>query len=565
MKRASALLALAFFVAAARASAQSVLVTALDDATSTPIFGALAYLTDERGRTVKNLLTDERGRALFVGIAPGRYRLRVEMIGMSTAESEAFPVAEGETLTRELRLGASAIVLEDISVEAEGARCRLRAEQGYAVAQLWEEARKALTAAAFTDSEQIYRYRTMIYERELGRDRSIQSEEQRRSGGYLRTPFESRPAEDLMENGFVQSSPEGDLYYAPDATVLLSDAFLDTHCFRLQGTDDEDEALVGLAFEPVDGRRRTPDIGGTLWLERGSAELRSLEFTYRNLDPAISTPDVGGRVQFRRLPNGTWIIPEWRIRMPNVGQTRDLQGRGQLVVNGYREVGGIVQQVQESGGRTVLEAETATIEGIVVDSLGTQPVRGARVGLLSSSQRVFSDGGGRFRITDLTAGAYQVVFTHPSLEAVGFVPEGVPVEVSGGQVVSVRLTLPAIGTLLAEACPVQEDAAGDAMLTGRVLAAGRQRPLPGAVVRVTWTMIDAVEERRLRDLERGSFTETNGFQVTAGPEGYYRVCGLPERRRINVVATYEGAESPPSSIRELDGPMVLHLEVPVRR
>ena len=69
-------------------------------------------------------------------------------------------------------------------------------------------------------------------------------EEQRREG-YMLTPFESLPADSLVHYGFVQSDGRDQMYYAPDAGVLLSDPFLDTHCFRLASGR---EGLVGLAF-----------------------------------------------------------------------------------------------------------------------------------------------------------------------------------------------------------------------------------------------------------------------------------------------------------------------------
>ena len=89
----------------------------------------------------------------------------------------------------------------------------------------------------------------------------------------MTTPFESRPAEDLIENGFVQRDGRDFLYYAPDASVLLSDAFLDTHCFKMVASRNE-EGLVGLGFEPTGDEKSVPDIQGTMWLHPETAELQ---------------------------------------------------------------------------------------------------------------------------------------------------------------------------------------------------------------------------------------------------------------------------------------------------
>ncbi|NIQ58239.1 MAG: hypothetical protein GWM92_20825, partial [Gemmatimonadetes bacterium] len=49
--------------------------------------------------------------------------------------------------------------MEGLSVEA-GERCRAGPDQGLATARVWDEARKALTAAAITQEEELYRYTT---------------------------------------------------------------------------------------------------------------------------------------------------------------------------------------------------------------------------------------------------------------------------------------------------------------------------------------------------------------------------------------------------------------------
>ena len=204
------------------------------------------------------------------------------------------------TATQDVRLESSAIILEGLQVEAEGGRCRVRPAQGLGVAELWDEARKALSAAAFTNREAVYLYRTTLYTRDLALDaKTIQREEQM-TGSKL---FDSKPAEDLIENGFVQSDGDGQLYFAPDADVLLSDPFLDSHCFRFTVGRGEAEGMVGLGFEPASRRNRNIDISGTLWLDGQTFELRWLQYNYENLDPDINSSEVGGHVEFQRLPN----------------------------------------------------------------------------------------------------------------------------------------------------------------------------------------------------------------------------------------------------------------------
>lgn len=529
----------------AAASAQTVLVHVFGDA-SQPLFGALTHLVDASGGTVKSALSDERGRALFVGIPAGRYRLRAEMIGMATAETEPFDVAAGASVSQELRLAASAIQLEGIEVEADGGRCSMRpGEEGLAMAEVWDEARKALSAAAFTDQSGLYRYETMSYERRLGLDFGILEESQSRRDGYMRAPFESLPAEELVLNGFVQADGRESMYYAPDASVLLSDAFLDTHCFRLARRDEGTVSLVGLRFEPTGENRRVADIRGTLWLDESTAELRWLEYTYEYIDPDLRSDAVGGRVDFRRMPNGTWIVPEWWIRMPAVAQRTGASGRLERFTSGYLQTGGVVLETMEAGGRSLGQRiATGAVEGLVTDSIGV-PRAGVRVGVVGSNQEVYTDSAGRYSITGLGPGRYLVRFVDPALEAVGFPPSVVARDVIRGEATALDHHFPSVGDILFESCRGEERAADAAVLAGAVVD-GLGVPIPRAAVRVEWN----------RYAVRGRFEdptidaiETDGFETTADDRGAFRFCSVPTDMLLYVRAAVGEVEGDVHEVR----------------
>ena len=64
-------------------------------------------------------------------------------------------------------------------------------------------------------------------------------------------PFVTPLADVLHEEGYVVPdtlAPPAWIYYAPDAEVLLSDAFLENHCFQVLPPEEE---RVGLAFRPL--------------------------------------------------------------------------------------------------------------------------------------------------------------------------------------------------------------------------------------------------------------------------------------------------------------------------
>lgn len=525
-------LAAAFSLLPATVSAQTVVVRVRGPG-SDPVFGALTYLVDPSGATVQTALTDERGRALFIGIPAATYRVRVEMIGMATRESDLFEVAEGMSVPQDVRLESSAIQLEGIEVELDGGRCTLHPEEeGLAIAVVWDEARKALSAAAFTDEQGAYRYETMIYNRRLDTDHTILSEEETRREGYMRTPFDSRPAEDLVANGFVQTDGRDQLYFAPNASVLLSDAFLDTHCFRLARDGGATEGLIGLSFEPTGDNKRVADIAGTMWIDTKTSELRWLEFRYEYLDPDISSRGVGGRVDFRRMPNGTWIVPEWWIRMPVVAQRTDFQGRPRRFVTGFHQTGGRVLEVREAGGRSLgSRVQTGGVEGVVVDSLGMVR-RGVRVGVVGSNQEVYTNAEGRYSITGLSPGRYQVRFIDPELEQYGFVPNPVARDIIRGEMTTLDHHMPAVGDVLFEACRGQPRPENSAVLTGRVRDA-RARPVAGATVRVLWTDYSAPSLAEL--LAFGG--DESGFETTSDAGGFYMFCQVPTDMPLQVQGT----------------------------
>lgn len=555
---------LALALVPSAAHAQTVMARVLDQETGDPVVGALVHLIDGAGARVGNQLTDRLGRAMFADVSDGGYRVRVEMIGHETTSSQRFDVSTGAPVQLDVLLPSSAIALEGIEVSA-GERCQVRPEEGLATARVWDEARKALEAASFTDRSNVYRYQTETYVRDLDRDgRVVLREEGASRVAYLRVPFSSLPAEDLIRDGFLQPDENGtNVYYAPDAQVLLSDAFLDTHCLRLRSGEDEAEGLIGVGFEPIPDRdRRVVDISGVLWLDPATSELRWLEYEYVNIPPEADTGLVGGYVEFQRMEDGTWIVPEWWIRMPSLVRDRDFSGNMRTRVDGYRQTGGRVTEVRSAGGESLMRGETAAIEGFVQDSLGVMPKQGVRVGIIGSSQMVFTDAEGRFTIGGLTDGVYRLRFVDDGLESYGLEPDPVEQSVTRGEVSTVYFRMPSVSELAFEVC--REEAAnrraaliertgtplearapasaalpeGTAMLGGRVVDASNDRPLPGVTVHITW------DDFRVAVVPGGGAIESDmlGLTVETDERGYYRACGVPQDTRLRATIVRDGEE-----------------------
>lgn len=380
----STLLALGVAMPAAGQTIRGVLV---DEANAAPIQGAFVVLLTDDATELGSVLTDEAGRFLLTAPAPGRYTLRVDRIGYRSEESPPLELDAEQVLVYRMRAPVEAIRLTGITVSRER-RCVVRPEEGLQVANVWAEARKALAAAAWTADRRLVRYEVRAYERRMAADDLRVLEERATSSiGFGTNPFASIPAEQLVADGFVQSVGDSLDYFAPDAEVLLSDAFLDTHCLRLAQHQTRSDSLLGIEFEPVGGRD-VPEIKGAFWLDRESAQLRFLEYSYVNLDLGIALDRIGGRVDFEMLPNGAWIVWRWSIRMPVIHQRLVHWGQNRRTdryLAALHEEGGEVTRIFGAEAEVSRARPTAALAGIVYDSTRAAPLAGATV-YLSGTQ-----------------------------------------------------------------------------------------------------------------------------------------------------------------------------------
>jgi hypothetical protein len=220
---------------------------------------------------------------------------------------------------------AQPFTLDEIRVGGEDRRCRVRPEQGQAVARIWEEASKALRATAVTEDDEDLIYLARYRRQELSPWRlTVRWEDTEERVLVATLPFGSVTPEAMVDRGFVHPDGSDYIYYAPDAELLLSDAFLDTHCFRLARPRLEEPGWVGIDFEPIQGRD-LPEIQGSVWLDAMMAELRRLEFRYTGgLPVQRGRRHAGGMMAFERLATGAWFVSDWWIRVPRV--TRDFRG-----------------------------------------------------------------------------------------------------------------------------------------------------------------------------------------------------------------------------------------------
>ena len=505
---------------AAPLTAQTVRGTLVDGA-GQAVGGAAVALRDSAGATVARELTGADGRFVVRAPRPGRYTLAAERIGYAASVSPPLALSAGETLDYRMVATGSAVGLEGIVVTGRR-RCAVRPEEGRAAARIWEEARKALDASAWTAERGLLRVTVAMHSRELEPERlRIRRETREVQRGVSRSPFVSRPAAELAETGYRERRADGTWFHAPDAEVLLSDEFLDTHCFRAVEGSGETRGMVGLAFEPV-GRQRRTDVRGTLWLDRRTAELRHLEYGYTRLPRQEDRDGVGGRVEFVRLPGGAWIVSRWRIRMPELRVERwsNRYGSGEhAVLHALRERGGEVREVFDASGARLLDLGGGNLAATVVDAVTDAPLSGATVYLEGTEHRAATDSAGRASFAGLSEGVYALAFTHPRLDSLHHVPPAVEVRLRPGTAAEVRLLAPPAAAVLAEGCP--EGAGGrTGVVAGTVRNDHSGAPLPGARAVFWW---------------EGGWSE-----AVADGEGRYRVCNVPRGVEVSAKADFLG-------------------------
>jgi hypothetical protein len=502
------------------ARAQTIEIHLREDSTRVPIAGAIVRLLRET-RPVAQALTDELGRVVLRAPGAGNYRLKIDRIGFSGMLTDPFALAEGEALRREVQMVSRRVQLPEIVVRSRS-KCDPN-ETGGLAAALWEEIRKALTANVLTQQR-----RLPLHLREFVREVNLRGRALRewvvRSTLVRGRPFVSLPPAALAQSGFVFPVGDSTNFAAPDASLLLSDEFVATHCFRAASGKGP---LVGLAFEPAPGRS-LPDVAGTLWVDRASGELQFLEYGYTNVPGGLERAELGGRVEFRRLPGGAWIVGYWHIRAPRlvtttVGESYSQRQVARLV--GYIDHGGRADLAADGLGRV----DRALIAGRVYDSTVGAGLAGAVVRVRGSPDSVLSDGQGRFELAVAASGDQVVSASHAKLGLLRE-PTSRAVLLSLGDTTLVQFAVPPVAAFVRASCGAPRDRSG---LVGM---AWRADGTPAATLTV-WVKWLTAEGSR-------------AAATRVGPKGLFVLCNL--------------APGPSLPVRLLDYGRLVLLEQPVR-
>ena len=230
-------------------------------------------LIDAGGRTIAQTASRENGTYSVTAPAPGSYRAQVLQIGWRPTIAGPFALRAGVSTTANIDVTGARIPLDAIVI-TDRSDCRVRPDSAASAFILWDEARKALTAAMMTRAEPL----TMSLSRtEQNLDRTgsrVLWDSTKVQVGQSLNPFFSLAPELLAERGYMSADAAGNkTYWGPDATVMLSESFLSSHCIRPEKPSSQsgDSArLIGVAFAPVAKRRGIVDVEGVVWLDRST-------------------------------------------------------------------------------------------------------------------------------------------------------------------------------------------------------------------------------------------------------------------------------------------------------
>ena len=235
-------------------------------------------------------------------------------IGYRPVTTEVIDALPGLNTAPPIRLVGLPITLDTVRV-ASRSSCDASREPGFAT--IWDQARTALTAAQVTAASRGLTATVMTYERTLDpRTRRVREQNASVATGFVTQPWRTVSPAILHREGYVATDDSGWVVYrAPGIGALMSDAFVEDHCFEVKRSRDGE---VAIEFSPTRERREIPEINGTIWLDARSAELH----VYTAEDGAALLEGTGLDPELGKTLEGKFMSGFVRATKP--GKAREL-------------------------------------------------------------------------------------------------------------------------------------------------------------------------------------------------------------------------------------------------
>jgi hypothetical protein len=168
---------------------------------------------------------------------------------------------------------------------------------------------------------------------------------------------------------------------------------------------------------------------------------------------------------------------------------------------------------------------TAWLQGVAFDSVHSEPLIGAIIQVDGAGRFAITDSLGRFVVDSIRPGSYRLMVDHPMLDTLGVSLVTPAITFVANEVTRSFIAIPGGEGLVNTFCPAARRALGPGALVGRVREPDSDSAAVGARVSFVWydpdppglpTGIRPRKTPRVRE-------------ATIGPDGSYRLCGLPER------------------------------------
>jgi hypothetical protein len=445
-------------LSATLAAAQGLSGAVRDSVSRLPIAGAVLTLLDSSGATVARNLSNERGEYRFAVTRAAR-SVRVVRIGFQLREVTV-PVGTRDNAPLDIRMLRLPTMLQAARVIASG-RCPVRKDAAAALG-LWEQARAGLLATIVAREENPALMHRLLFTRKMdgNSDRIASMSVSADSIFTTKSSFSAvHSAQDFARFGFATDSSSNATFFAPDADVLLSEAFVGAYCFQLAGGDRARPNDVGLHFVPVDRQRGRIDIDGTLWIDTVARVLRDIEFQYLFMPPVAAAFHPGGVVSFRAMQNGVVLVDRWSLRLVNATEdtTLELSSRGGAFYPSERdhlyaeETGGELARATWPDG-LVWNAPLGAVR-LQATTAAARPATGSIVALVATPYFGVVDSTGRVAIDALIPGPYAVRIVDPRIAVLGAgVPTTLKFTAVRDSTITAVLRVPTAEEMIAERC-----------------------------------------------------------------------------------------------------------------
>lgn len=485
-----------------------------------PIAGAVVMVLDSSRTVVGRGITDGQGRYRVSSGADARY-LRVVRIGFQPRELDLGGTG-GNARSLDVAMVQFSTALAPVLV-VDKSRCPRRPDAA-AAAALWEQARAGLLATVVAREANPAAIHGFTFERTFdgGSDRITRFLVHADSAAAAAKSFTaSLSAQEFVRTGFSEESAGVQTLFAPDADVLLDDAFGAGYCFRVAEPAKARPHQVGLAFTPAEAGHGRVDIDGTLWLDTAARALKNIEYRYVGLPAAAEPYHPGGLISFRSMPNGTALIDRWMLRRVDAEQDTIRNGSDVYLRNWLyaTENGGELARAEWLEGQS-WRAALGSIDLQALPNEG-KGMSGVRLALTGTTYRAVTDSAGKARIDELVPGPYALDVIDPRLTTIGLsIPTGLKFVAARDSVIRTTVKIPSAEEYIYERC----------FTKGRYLAGANWAFVVG---RVTTPGGTPIENARItfHTGQRGSEAS-----YTTGADGVFQLCAhsLPSTLMLSV-------------------------------